>query len=173
MENVKNGRLQPAVHSGNHLSHAWYLDIQMKRFILAETRTAMADFLVSLEQLLKQEMKQRTKKGWLSGLCALLMLCFMVENGQRLIICYTYENNWDLEWAILEIRQLERYITDFATELFRDIYHPLPKSKNGKGRYSKFNPIRDGLSIDLSKGITPAMSELVDDIRKIIRENRE
>jgi hypothetical protein len=102
------------------------------------------------------------------------MLCFMVENAQRLLAGYLAEYDFfDFNRMQVYMRHLEVYIVDYATEIFLDIHHPLPQSKQGKGRYSKFNPIRDGLQVNHSEGITPEMSELVEGLRDVIKCNRK
>ena len=43
----------------------------------------------------------------------------------------------------------------------------------GKGRYSKFSPIRVGLAANNLDGITEEMSELVEGLREVVASNRK
>lgn len=173
-EALEKGMSQRALDNNKRLHFSLLVNHQLKTLVLAETRTAMADVLVGLDQQFKDDIKKRSKRGWVSSICTLLILCLIVENMQRLLIGFNWEYDYyDSNRMILYIRHLEVYIIDYATEIFRNIYHPLPNSKQGKGRYSKFNPIRDGLAANDLDGITQEMSELVEGLRDIVVANRK
>jgi hypothetical protein len=124
---------------------------------------------------LEKDLRTRSKASWASCLCTILLLCICAEEVQASIDGFAVrsskrranEHAISREDGIGIARKLDDLLFADCKLLFHSIY------RSGKGKFSQksergFNPIRDEFQIDVSKGLTQEMCNLVEDIQEIL-----
>jgi hypothetical protein len=115
----------------------------------------------------------RKQPFWAEAFCVVLILCMCMEELQMSIDSYVMaalrkDPSRALHSASI-LRGLDDRVFRHITELFHMAYKTARSSLSRTKRLG-FNPIRDGFPLNESKGVTPQMTILVQDVRQIIKQ---
>lgn len=142
------------------------LNLQIKQAMQGLLSTTSNAVLESLDCAMSGP---KTKAAWADIFCAILILCMCIEAVQVASDSYAMaalRKDPKCGLCRMEIcRRLDEEPFKHLTEIFHMAYKTAkanPKSRIG------FNPIRNGLRVDLDEGVTPQMVKLVSDIKAII-----
>lgn len=162
------GRLQnPSVLPFKPTLTSTLLNLQIKQAMQSLRHDITGDVLTSLERLIEGP---KTIPNWIDTFCVILLLCICIEAAQ-------VEND---NYTVAALRSdptcgksraatchaLDKVPFKELTDLFHLAYK-MHKSKHNQ-KCSKFNLIRNGLSINQEEGVTPEMVDLVNNIQQII-----
>jgi hypothetical protein len=148
-------------------------DIIKHELYMMLVKTA-GDVLKDLDEMLESE----DKTLWAPCLCAVLIICLIAETTQL-------EQDLNSIYEIQDMEEESREIRDTSINHFLEVeyhlvshcvnkFHSFKKSRQkslGKRNYNGFNPIRDGLKLDNEHGLGQPAVTLVDEIRRILRDN--
>jgi uncharacterized protein (UPF0297 family) len=124
---------------------------------------------------LQKEFKTKSKVSWATSFCVILILSMCMEAVQiaidGFIVQKLLEENGinTLPTSRDDGFHIGRRLDDMPFEDCREIFHMVYRSSNERG----FNPIRDGIDVNKSVGIDEDTVQLVNDIRRIMRDHRK
>jgi hypothetical protein len=125
---------------------------------------------------LERELRTKAKSSWAPCFCTILLLCICAEEVQASIDGFAvYSARGRANGRVMSRKEgigISRKLDDLLFAHCKSLFHDIYKSCKGNfGQENRnelgFNPIRDELRIDKSKGLTQEMCNLVDDIDKI------
>ena len=120
---------------------------------------------------LDRELRGRTKQSWAPCFCCILILCICTEEIQIAVDGFAVHNQPKQDSMSRKTgAEISRKLVDELIMVCKYFFHEIYRTSKGGTRYSKggFNPLRYGFDIDEKEGLTPAMHDLVEDIRRVI-----
>lgn len=153
------------------------LNYQIKR----EVYLLQLELTVEVLEELQAELRRKSKGLWATLFCVIMILSMCMEAVQLAIDGFIVQGllKKDVTNISSESRadgfQIGRRLDHLLFGDCLDIFHMIYRS----GKFEKestrktFNPIRDGINVDTSKGIDKETVQLVNDIRRIMSDHRE
>jgi hypothetical protein len=166
VENLRSPSLQPYIMGPTLASRL--LNLQLKKVMHSLQRKYMIDVLAGLENLFAERPR---KSSWAEAFSVHLILCMCVEQIQVAVdaVCMAAlrRDPACVPHSLEIIRSLDDGVYRKVVEMFHMAYKTAQSSLSWTERPG-FNPIRDGLKLDETNGVTPQMIKLVQDVRQIM-----
>lgn len=143
---------------------------QVKHVMYTLLHQVTAEVLEGLEK----ELRTRTRSSWATSFCIILVLSMYAEMVQvvtdvRLVRAIGEGSSVSRDTSIEICRILDDVPIAQCSDIFHAVYRT-SKPTHGPRNERGFNPIRDGLEVDAKEGLNQAMTDLVEQIRDIVRE---
>lgn len=143
---------------------------QIKQVMYTLLHQTTAEVLDGLEH----EIRGR-KPAWGSSFCIILILCMCVEMVQvtadvRIVRKMLSDQSVTRDTSIDLCRKLDEIPMEQCISIFHAL-HRTKKPKVGPRNEHGFNPLRDGLELDLKEEISQELVDLVEDMRGVVRKH--
>jgi hypothetical protein len=142
------------------------LNLQIKQAMQGLLSATTKEVLDGLESAMSGP---RTKAHWADAFCTILILCMCIEAVQvasdsHAIVALIVDSKCGVSR-----QDICRLLDEKPFKDLTEIFHMGFKTAKARPKRSiGFNPIRNGLLVDLVEGITPQMVKLVYDVRAIM-----
>ncbi len=156
-------------HTSEPILTSKLLNLQIKRAMYPLLVEMTRDLLDGLDQLF---LRRATHSSWAEALCINLILCNCIEAVQiaadSLPVSAFSKDPTVSRHSFKLLRLLEDGPFRQLTRLFHLKYKTTRSNSSMRGM--GFNPIQNGLLVDVNSGITQAMVDLVQEIRQIMND---
>lgn len=152
------------------------LNYQIKR----ELNILQYESTSEILEKLQTELRRRSRASWATSFCVILILSMCMEAVQiaidGFIVQKMLESNGTNSFSVSRHDGLDiaRRLDNRPFKDCMDIFHMIYRSGETRTGTNKgeFNPIRDGIRLDEAQGIDEDTVQLVNEIRRIMREHR-
>ncbi len=153
------------------------LNSQIKR----EVQLLQRKLTLEILEKLHAELRRRSKASWATSFCVIMILSMCMETIQLAIDGFIVQALLKNDMSDLPFESREdgfeigRRIDELPFRNCLEIFHMMYRSGKFQNESSgkTFNPIRDGVDVDRSKGIDEETVQLVNDIRRIMSDHRK
>jgi hypothetical protein len=149
------------------------LNLQIKQAMQRLLRETTEQVLEGLDKAISL---QKSKVNWADTFCIVLILCICLEAVQVASDCYAMAELRDNPKSGLSrpgiCQQIDAKPFKQLTDLFHMVYKTQKATTNKKSKKG-FNPIQNGISVNLGEEIPPQMVNLVNEVREIMTTHGE
>jgi hypothetical protein len=152
------------------------------RLLMHQIKSQMHALQVELtEKVLKglyKEFKTKARASWATSLCVILILSMCMEAVQVAVdgvVVQRLSERKTTDTLFLSRDdgfRISRQLDDLLFGNCVEIFHMVYRSKKGR-KDRGFNPLRDGIDVDKAREIDEDTVQLVDGIRRIMRDHRK
>lgn len=152
----------------------------LNRQIKSAMHCLLRDLTREVLEELEKDLKTRSKAVWATSFCVISIICICIEDVQvainGLIMDMKVNSSESHIPSSKECIETCRKLDDIPFEHAVRLFHGIYKTQKAPSTYRNdhiYNPIRDGARIDFKEDLDQESADLVNDVRKILRDHCE